>query len=47
MISAAERLMSEGLKSRAAMMKSKGEQSHGQAAVQGASSQYSQRMSSA
>jgi hypothetical protein len=41
MISAAERLISEGFPTRAAMMKSNGEQFTGQASLQGFSSQYS------
>ena len=46
MISPAARLMSEGLPTRAAIMKSKGEQLTGQAWVQGFSSQYSHLSSS-
>jgi hypothetical protein len=46
MISAAERLISEGFPTRAAMMKSKGEQLAGQASLQGFSSQYSHRSNS-
>src|SRR5512140_3416146 len=46
MISAAERRRSEGLPTRAAMMKSNGEQLAGQAFWHGLSSQYSQRWSS-
>jgi hypothetical protein len=46
MISPAARLISDGLPTRAAMMKSKGEQLTGQACVQGLSSQYSQRSNS-
>src|SRR5512147_3030414 len=46
MISAAARLMSDGFPTRAAMMKSKGEQLTGQASLQGFSSQYSQRSNS-
>jgi hypothetical protein len=47
MISAAARLMSEGLPTRAAMMKSKGEQLAGHAFVHGFSSQYSHLSNSA
>ncbi len=47
MISAAARLRSDGLPTRAAMMKSNGEQLTGQATLQGFSSQYSQRSNSA
>ena len=47
MISPAERLKSEEFPTRAAMMKSNGEQLAGQAALQGFSSQYSQRSNSA
>jgi hypothetical protein len=46
MISAAERLISDGLPTRAAIIKSKGEQLTGQALVQGFSSQYSHLSSS-
>jgi len=46
MISAADRRISDGFPTRAAMMKSKGEQLTGQACLQGFSSQYSQRNSS-
>jgi hypothetical protein len=42
----AARLKSEGLPAKAAMMKSAGEQSAGQAVLQGFCSQYSQRLSS-
>jgi hypothetical protein len=47
MISAAARLISDGFPTRAAMMKSKGEQLTGQALVQGFSSQYSHLSNSA
>jgi len=46
MISAAERLMSDGFPTRAAIIKSNGEQLAGQAFVQGFSSQYSHLSSS-
>jgi hypothetical protein len=46
MISAAERRMSDGFPTRAAMMKSAGEQLAGQASLQGFSSQYSHRNNS-
>jgi hypothetical protein len=46
MISAAARLMSDAFPTRAAMMKSNGEQLTGQAWMQGFSSQYSHRISS-
>jgi hypothetical protein len=46
MISAADRRMSEAFPTRAAMIKSAGEQWAGQASLQGFSSQYSQRNNS-
>jgi hypothetical protein len=47
MISPAERLISDGFPTRAAMMKSNGEQLTGQASLHGFSSQYSHLKSSA